>query len=127
MLLSADLKQLYARALVSIARADGHIDADEGARLEQRIAERTELAVEDVLLEHSLLPDELASALTGGPFRGTSVRADELARMLVEDAIFVALGKGHVTAEEANRLWRYATALGLSNEAFRGLTQRWIP
>jgi len=127
MLLSSDLKQLYARALVSIARADGHIDTDEGARLEQRIAERTDLAVEDVLLEHSLLPDELAEALSGGPFRGTSVRADELARMLVEDAMYVALGKGHVTSEEAGRLRRYATALGLSDDLFRTLTQRWIP
>jgi tellurite resistance protein len=127
LLLNDDLKLLYARALVSIARADGLIDADEGDRLRQRILERSQLDLEDILLEHSLLPAELAEALQGGPFRGVAVRGDELARLLVEDGLYVALAKGHITSEEAARLWRYGTALGLSDEELRTLTAGWIP
>lgn len=127
MIFDEDLKRIYARALVSIARADGHIDADEGERLRLRVAERCQLELEDILLEPSLLPDELARALHGGPFRGAAVRPDEVARLLVEDALYVGLAKGHITEEEASRLRRYTTALGLSHDELRGLTVRWIP
>ena len=127
MMFDEDLKRIYARALVSIARADGHIDADEGERLRLRIGERCQLELEDILLEPSVLPDELAQALHGGPFRGVAVRPDEVARLLVEDTLYVTLAKGHITEEEASRLWRYATALGLSNDELRRLTERWVP
>ena len=127
MLLDRDLEQLYARALISIARAEGTIDSDEGARLGERIAERSGLELADLLLERSLQPEELADALVGGPFRGASVRADEVGRALVEDALYVALAKGHVTPEEGHRMWRYAIALGLSADEFRALTARWLP
>jgi tellurite resistance protein len=129
MLLSDDLKLLYARALIAIARAEGTIDSDEGARLAERIALRSDLGVEDLLLDRSLQPEELADALsaTRGPFRDASVRADDVARMLIEDALYIALAKGHVTAEEAHRMQRYAIALGLAADEFRALTIRWIP
>lgn len=127
MQLTEDVKQLYARALISITRADGTIDGEEGERLGERIELRSQLALEDLMLAPSLAPDELAAALLGGPFRGASVRGDDVARLLVEDAVYVALGKGHVTSEEGHRLWRYAAALGLSPDEFRQLTSRWIP
>ena len=129
MLLDADLKQLYARALIAIARAEGSIDSDEGERLGERISERSGLALEDLLLERSLQPEELADAINDarGPFRSASVRADEVARALIEDALYVALAKGHVTPEEGHRMWRYAMALGLSSDEFRALTVRWLP
>ncbi|HEX5060965.1 MAG TPA: TerB family tellurite resistance protein [Kofleriaceae bacterium] len=129
MLLDRDLELLYARALISIARAEGTIDSDEGARLGERIAERSGLELADLLLERSLQPEELADALmrTGAPFRGASVRADEVGRALVEDALYVALAKGHVTPEEGHRMWRYAIALGLSADEFRALTAHWLP
>lgn len=127
MLLDDDLKLLYARALIAIARAEGTIDSDEGERLGERITQRSGLALEDLLLERSLQPEELADALAGGPFRGASVRADEVARELIEDALYVALAKGHVTPEEGHRMWRYAMALGLSADEFRALTVRWLP
>ena len=127
MLLSEDLKLLYARALVAIARAEGNIDSEEGERLSERIALRSNLGVEDLLLDRSLQPDELADAIRGAPFRGESVRSDDVARMLVEDALYIVLAKGHVTAEEGARMHRYATALGMSDDTFRSLTIRWIP
>ena len=127
MLLDEDLKQLYARALISIARAEGSIDSDEGERLGERITERSGLELADLMLERSLQPEELADALHGGPFRGASVRADEVARALIEDALYVALAKGHVTPEEGHRMYRYAIALGLTADEFRSLTARWLP
>ena len=127
MLLTEDLKQLYARALISIARAEGTIDAEEGERLAERVAARSDFALEDLLLARSLPAEELAAAVRGAPFRGAAVRADEMAHALVEDALYVALGKGHVTAEEGERMWRYASALGLSPDVFRALTARWLP
>jgi tellurite resistance protein len=127
MLLSEDLKLLYARALVAIARAEGTIDSEEGERLSERIALRSDLGVEDLLIDRSLQPEELADAIRGAPFRGESVRADEVARLLIEDALYVVLAKGHVTAEEGARMLRYATALGMSEDTFRALTIRWIP
>ena len=127
MLLSEDLKQLYARALIAIVRAEGSIDTDEGERLAERVDLRAGLPLEDLLLTRTLLPEELADALRGGPFRGQSVHTEQMARMLVEDACYVALAKGHVTEEEGHRMWRFAMALGLPNDEFRTLTHRWLP
>ena len=127
LLFDHELKLLYARALVSIVRAEGEIGSDEGERLEERVELRCQVGLEDVLLSTALQPETLAAAITGGPFRGTAVRADEVARLLVEDSLYIALGKGSVTSEEAHRMWRYAMALGLSENEFRQLTERWIP
>ena len=127
MLLDDDLKQLYARALISIARTEGNIETEVGERLAERIDLRSDLVLEDLLLEGALSPDELAAAIRGAPFRGVSVRADVVARRLVDDALYVVLAKSHVTAEEGDRMWRYATALGLPADEFRQLTVRWLP
>jgi hypothetical protein len=127
MLLSEDLKQLYARALIAIVRAEGSIDGEEGERLVERVDLRSGMVLEDLLLARSLQPEELVAAISGGPFRGESVRADQVGRLLVEDALYVALGKGHVTPEEGHRMWRFAMALGLSDDEFRTLTHRWLP
>src|SRR5687767_4301165 len=111
LLFDHELKLLYARALVSIVRAEGEITDEEGERLGERVQLRSQVPLEDVLLSSSLQPETLAAALTGGPFRGVAVRADQVARLLVEDCLYVTLGKGHVTTEEAHRLWRFAMAL----------------
>lgn len=127
LLFDHDLKRIYARALIAIARADAEIDTEEGERLKTRIEERCELHLEDLLLEASVDADQLVDAIRGGPFRGSAVRGDQVARLLVEDGLFVALGKGHISPEEADQIWRYAAALGLSNDEFRRMTERWIP
>ncbi|HEY5920683.1 MAG TPA: hypothetical protein VIV11_03390 [Kofleriaceae bacterium] len=127
MLLTEDLKELYARALIAIVRAEGSIDADEGERLAERVQLRSGASLEDLLLTGTLQPEELVEALRGGPFRGESVRTEQLGHMLVEDALYVALAKGHVTPEEGHRMWRFAMALGMSDDAFHTLTHRWLP
>ena len=127
LLFDHELKLLYARALVSIVRAEGEIGAEEGERLAERVELRSQVGLEELLLSTSIQPETLAAAITGGPFRGVAVRADEVGRQLVEDALYVALGKGHVTTEEGHRMWRFAMALGLSGDEFKALTERWIP
>ncbi|HSD91390.1 MAG TPA: TerB family tellurite resistance protein [Kofleriaceae bacterium] len=131
MIRDRELAMLYARALVAIARADAEIGLEEGSRLQQRIADRCEtpLRIDDLLLEATLLPDHLAEYVGGGPFRGAAHPA-QLAEWLVSDGLSVILAKGHVTQGEANVLWRFADALGVSREDFRKLTRsasRWFP
>jgi uncharacterized tellurite resistance protein B-like protein len=44
--------------------------------------------------------------------------------------LFVILAKGHVTHVEAQALWRFAEALGVSRDDFRRLTasvSKWFP
>lgn len=125
---------LYARTLIAIARGDHDIEFEEGLRLADCIEARCTPPVpllEDLLLEPPLLPDQLASHLgdRGGPFRGSSLHARELATMLVADGISVLLAKGYATDLEAERLWRFVEALGLSSDDFRHLTSnvaRWF-
>jgi hypothetical protein len=129
-----ELAVLYARALVAIARADHAIEAEEGRRLAERIDARcfVRLRLEDLLLEAPLTPEGFAQQLAqrDGPFRSTSVHPRDLARPLVEDGVAILLAKGHVTESEADRLWRFAFALGLTSDEFRRLTEvvaPWFP
>lgn len=129
-----ELGLLYARALVAIARADHAIEVEEGEVLAQRIHARCviPLRIEDLLLEPPLTPEQFAELIENrdGPFRSAQVRPRELGAALVEDGIAIMLAKGHATETEADRLWRFAEALGLSSDEFRALTQAvapWFP
>jgi hypothetical protein len=128
-----ELALLYARALVAIARADHAIEAEEGERLAERIDRRctTPLRLEDLLLEPALTPEQLAQQLqTEDPFRGRPTGPRDLASPLVVDGVEILLAKGHVSETEIDRLWRFAHALGLSADEFRGLTEAvapWFP
>ncbi len=123
---------LYAQALVAIARADGEIGLEEGARLQQKIESRSGLpaSLDDLLLAETLDPTQLADALhaTSGPFRsGSGLHPGELAQMIVIDAIEVLLAKGHVSEEEAQQIVRYATALGCTLDEVRRMSAHLSP
>ncbi len=124
--LDVGLAQLYARALLAIARADDQIGVEEGQRLQEQIEHRTGVVppLADLLLVEPLSPAELAAQLrsSASPFRGTSMHSTELAAMIVVDAITVVLAKGYVAEAEAHELVRFATALGCSLERVRDLT-----
>lgn len=133
MIRDRELGALYARALVAIARTDGDITFEEGLRLQQCIADRCEvpLRIDDVLVEPTLSPRQLADHLNagGGPFRGSAHPA-QLAEWILSDGLSVILAKGHMSAQEATLLSRFAEALGVSREEFRRLTahaSRWFP
>lgn len=129
-----EIALLYARALVAIARADHEIEFEEGLRLTDRIADRCRIAVrlEDLLLEPALSPEQFVEQLgvNDGPFRSATIHPRELASVLVQDGVAIMLAKGHATEAEADRLWRFARALGLTDDEFRRLTAAvapWFP
>jgi hypothetical protein len=129
-----ELGLLYARTLVAIARADHEILLEEGMRLADCIKQRCPVPplLEDLLLEPPLTPEQLVLQIENrrDPFRGASVHPRQLADLLVRDGIAIMLAKGHATELEADRLWRFAEALGLTREDFRTLTAvvaPWFP
>jgi len=129
-----EISLLYARALVAIARADHEIEFEEGLRLADRITDRCMLTLrlEDLLLEPALSPEQFVEQLrvNDGPFRSATIHPRDLAGVLVQDGVAIMLAKGHATEAEADRLWRFADALGLSADEFRRLTAAvapWFP
>ena len=132
LLLDHEQSFAYARALVAIARADAEISFEEGLRLKQLVDARCRVpvALDELLIAPPLDPQELAVMLHGGPFRGAAVHPSQLARALVADGIAIVLAKGHASATEADSIWQFAAALGLSRADFRTLTSavaRWFP
>lgn len=110
--------QLYQRALVAIARADDVIETEEGERMRECIAARTDhgMRIDDLLLSDPLDPSQLAEALRGtpSPFRATTPHTGELASIIVADGLDVVLCKGYVSEAEGNKIIRFAAALGCS-------------
>ncbi len=130
--LDESASHLYAQALVAIARADGEIGLEEGARLQQKIEARSgrPASLDDLLLAEALDPTQLGDALnaSSGPFRsGSGLHPGELAQMIVIDAIEVLLAKGHVSEEEAQQIVRYATALGCTLDEVRRMSAHLSP
>lgn len=123
--------QLFARALVAIARADDQIGLEEGLRLQQRIERRTggPISLPDLLLAEPLEPHRLAESLRGsaGPFRNAGVHPGELALMIITDGIAVVLAKGYVSEAEAREIVRFAAALGCSLDEVRAMCSRVAP
>lgn len=130
-ILDRALGQLFAQALVAIARADDEIGPEEGLRLEQRIAERVDgtISLDDLLLSDPLEPHRLAQALgtAAGPFRNIGLDPGDFAAMIVRDGLAVVLGKGYVAEAEAREIVRFASALGCSRDQIRALCGQVAP
>ena len=130
-ILDVGLAQLYARAVLAIARADDEIELEEGLRLVARLEARSgrPVSLDDLLLAEPLEPAELAAQLrtSQGPFRGAGLHPSELAAMIVTDAIIVVLGKGYVSEEEARELLKFAVALGCSVDDVRRMSTHLTP
>jgi len=129
--LDVGVAQLYARAILAIARAGEELGLEEGLRLQERVEKRSgfSISLDDLLLYEPLLPSELATQLRSlaGPFRGSSLHPGELAAMIVVDSISVVLAKGYVAEAEARELVRFATALGCTVEEVRKLSAETAP
>src|SRR3954471_18688664 len=67
-----DLAQLYARALIAIARADGQISGEEGQLLQRVIDARSAepLQLDELMFDPAVTPEELATLVKADPFRG---------------------------------------------------------
>lgn len=129
--LDVGVADLYARAVLAIARAGEELGLEEGLRLQERVETRAGFAIslDDLLLLEPLLPSELAAQLRGftSPFRGTAIHPGELAAMIVVDSISVVLAKGYVAEAEARELVRFATALGCTVDEVRTLSAETAP
>ncbi|MBA3542155.1 MAG: hypothetical protein H0T79_21250 [Deltaproteobacteria bacterium] len=125
-ILDVGTAQLYARALLAIARADEPIGSEEGMRLESRLAARVAMPmpIADLLLADPLDPSQLARdvRLSSGPFRNVTLHSSELARMIVLDSIIVLLAKGYVSEAEGLEVIRFAIALGCTRDEVRGMS-----
>ncbi|MGN6109768.1 MAG: hypothetical protein ACTHU0_31965 [Kofleriaceae bacterium] len=130
-LLDAELAQLYARAVLAIARADDEIELEEGLRLVAYLEARTggPVSLDDLLLAEPLEASELVAQLRSptSPFRGAGIHPGELAAMIVHDSIAIVLAKGYVAEEEARQLLVFATALGCSVDDVRDMSSHLVP
>lgn len=127
----ADLAQIYAQAVVAIARADDSLGLEEGSRLQHKLNARlgAPTEIDDLLLAEPLGSDQLAAIVdaASGPFRGGSLHPGELARMIIVDAIEVVLAKGYIADSEASEMMRFATALGCTLDQVRAMTPHLAP
>lgn len=129
-MLPADLVQLYARALVAIARADHPLGREVGLRLAERLEARGGHAIplDDLLLAEPLEPAQLATSLRlpTDPFR-SDLHPGELAHAIVVDGIAVVLAKGYVSEAEAHHVVGFATALGCSLDEVVAMSEHLRP
>ena len=129
--LDIGLAQIYARAVLAIARADHELGLEEGLRIVRLLEERSghPVSLDDLLLDDPLDPAELVAMLRAqsGPFRGSGVHPGELAAMIVLDSIAVLLAKGYVSEAEARELLRFAVALGCNVEDVRKMSAHLLP
>ena len=127
----AGLAHLHARAVLAIARAADPIEPEAGRRLVAQVEARSgrPVSLDDLLLAEPLDPAELAAQLRAqaGPFRGAGLHPSELAAMIIQDSVAVALGKGHVSEEEARELVRFGVALGCSVDDVRRMSEHLAP
>jgi len=129
--LDIGLAQIYARAVLAIARADHELGLEEGLRIVRLLEDRSgqPVALDDLLLEDPLDPTELVASVraSSSPFRGNCVHPGELAAMIVLDSIAVILAKGYVSEAEARELLRFACALGCTVEEVRSMSAHLVP
>lgn len=130
-LLDIGLANLYARAVLAVARANDEIVLEQGQRLVAQLEARSgqPISLADLLLAEPLEPGELAAQLRAptSPFRATEVHPSELAAMIVTDGIGVVLAKGYVSEEEARELVKFALALGCSVDDVRAMSPHLTP
>jgi hypothetical protein len=130
-LLDVGLAQLYARALLAIARADHELGLEEGLRIEQMLERRSgsPVSMNDLLLFEPLDPAELVAQVRtlSGPFRGAGLHPGELAAMIVQDSIAVVLAKGYLSEAEARELLRFAMALGCNVDEVKSMSPHLSP
>ncbi len=134
-MLEGELGQLYGQALLAIARADGEIGPEEGARLRELVATRTTVELDlEAAFFHKLTSDELGLAVvksSQGAYRDQAqvVTGREFARALVHDAVALASADGDLNGQEAAAIVRFAHSLGATAEDIRAetdLLEEWL-
>jgi tellurite resistance protein len=119
MKLDGDLAQLYAQALIAVARVDGEIGPEEGALLRTLVGAHTSVEIDyEQSFFHKMTADELGAAV-----RAANLDAREVGRAFVSDAASLSLADGDLNGGEAQAILRYAQALGCTNDDIRAATR----
>lgn len=108
-------QQLILQAMVSMASADGEIDADETATIHRVYANETgeEISAQDVTKAADMLrasSGSLSSALSGA----NATMEKGVKEALVRASYLVLLADGRVAARERKKLQDFASALKIS-------------
>jgi tellurite resistance protein len=115
-----DVAMLYAGALHAIARADGEITLDEGARLLSLMAARSSVEIDpEMLFFDQTTPESLGAALRAKPTERKAVGT-----ALVEDAVALATCDGDLNGKEGRAILRFARALGCTAEEVHASTDQ---
>ena len=117
--LNDEIGQLYAGALIAIARVDGEIGPEEGAHLRELVAKRTGVAIDyEASFFHKVRPEELyAAAVKAG------LAPRELGKALAGDAVALSAADGDLNSHEAQEILRYLRALGCTSEDVASVTR----
>jgi hypothetical protein len=119
MKLDEALGQLYAQGLLAVARVDGEIGPEEGARLQKVVADRASIEIDyEQSFFHKVTSDELAAAVAKA-----GVDAREVGRAFASDAAQLAIADGDLNGGEAQLILRYVRALGCNDDDIRQATR----
>jgi tellurite resistance protein len=117
--LNDEIGQLYAGALIAIARVDGEIGPEESAHLRDLVGKRTSVAIDyEASFFHKTRPEELAAAAKTG-----SVSGRELGKALAGDAVALAIADGDLNGKEAQEIIRFLRALGCTGSDVVAVTR----
>jgi hypothetical protein len=105
--LPAELGQVYAQALLAIARVDREVQPEEAARVRELVARRSTVEVDfEASFFGKLAPEKLGEAA-----KAAGVDPVQLGRALVADGVELATTDGDLNSVEAHAILRYARAL----------------
>ena len=117
--LNDEIGQLYAGALIAIARVDGEIGPEESARVRELVGKRTKVAIDyEASFFHKVRPEELAVAA-----KNATVSGRELGKALAEDAVALSTVDGDLNGKEAQEIMRYLRALGCTGADVSSVTR----
>jgi uncharacterized tellurite resistance protein B-like protein len=114
--LDGELGQLYAQALLAIARVDREIGPEEASRVRELVAKRSPVEIDvEASFFHKVTPEELAAA-------ASAIDRRELGRALVADGVSLATADGDLNSMEGHAILRFAHALGCTVEDIGAIT-----
>ncbi|MEO8701778.1 MAG: TerB family tellurite resistance protein [Kofleriaceae bacterium] len=118
MTMDGEVAQAYAGALEAIARVDGEVNPEESAHLRALVGKRTTAAIDyESLFFEKTTPDKLAAKVPKADARA-------IGRLLVADAVELAIADGDLNGAEAQAIIRYARALGCTAEDVAAATNQ---
>jgi len=112
------LGQVYAQALLAIARVDREISPEESSRVRELVAARSTVTVDfEASFFEKMTPERLANEVP---------KPDHVtfAQLLIADGVSLATVDGDLNSAEANAILRFARTLGCSAFEISSVTRQ---